>query len=114
MFGTHRRSQLAAAMTNVNVAVVLVKQSEKIKLLGATLDNKLALTGHVNAVCKATFFHIRALRDIRSVLTEVWSAYQVFPLVPGWPSCEESISLTSTMFARYLSSVSARPRLAIL
>ena len=70
VFGTYRRSQLAAAMTSVNVAGVLVKQSDKIKLIGATLDNKLTLTGHVNAVCKATFFHIRALCHIRRVLTE--------------------------------------------
>ena len=57
-------------MTSVNVAGVLVKPSDKIKLLSAMLDNKLGLTGHVNAVCKATFFHIRALRHIRGVLTE--------------------------------------------
>ena len=57
-------------MTNVNVAGVLVKPSDKIKLLGAKLENKLTLTGHANAVCKATFFHIRALRHIRIVLTE--------------------------------------------
>ena len=70
VFGTHRRSQSVAAMTNVNVARVLVKPSDKIKLLGAKLDNKLTLTGYVNAVCKATIFHIRALRHIRSLLTE--------------------------------------------
>ena len=57
-------------MTNVNVAGVIVKPSDKIKLHGAKLDNKLTLTGHVNEVWKATFFHIRALRHIRSVLTE--------------------------------------------
>ena len=70
VLGTRRRSQTAAAMTSVNVAGVLVKPSDKIKLLGATLDNKLTLTWHVNAVCKATFFHSRALRHIRRVLTE--------------------------------------------
>ena len=52
VFGTHRRSQSAAAMTIVNVAGVLVKPSNKIKLLGAKLDNKLTLTGLVNVVCK--------------------------------------------------------------
>ena len=69
VFSTHRRLQSAAAMTSVNVAVVLVKPSDKIKLLDVTFDNKPTLTGHVNAVCKATFFYIRALRHIRSVLT---------------------------------------------
>ena len=70
VFGTHRRSQSAAAMTSVNVVGVLVKPSDKIKLLSATLDNKLTLTGHVSAVCKVMFFHIRALRHIQSILTE--------------------------------------------
>ena len=54
----------------MNVFGVLVKPSDKITLLDATLDNKLTLSGHVHAACKATFFHIRALRHIRSVLTE--------------------------------------------
>ena len=70
VFGSHRRSQSAAVMTSVNVARVLVKPSDNITLLGATLDNKLTLTVHVSAICKATFFHIQALRHIRSVWTE--------------------------------------------
>ena len=57
-------------MISVDVAGVLVKSPDNIKLLDAMLDNKLALTGHVNAVCKATFFHIRTLRHVWSVLTE--------------------------------------------
>ena len=68
-------------MTIVNGAGVLVKQSDKIKLLGSTLDNKLTLTGHVNAVCKETFFHIRALRHIRRVLTEDTAKIVVCALV---------------------------------
>ena len=39
VFGTHWRSQSAAAMTSMNVIGVLVKPSDKIKLLGVTLDN---------------------------------------------------------------------------
>ena len=39
VFDNHRRSESAAAMTSVNVAGVLVKPSDEIKLLGATLDN---------------------------------------------------------------------------
>ena len=70
VFGTYRISQSAAAMINVNVTGVLVKPSDAIKLLGATLDSNLILTGRVNAVCKATFFHTRALWYIRRVLTE--------------------------------------------
>ena len=54
----------------LNVIGVLVQQSDKIKLLGVMLDNKLTLTGHVNVVCKTTFFHIRALQHIRNLLTE--------------------------------------------
>ena len=81
VFGTHRRSQSTAVMTSVNVAGVLVKPSDKIKLLCATLNNKLTLTGHINAVFKATFFNIRALRHIRSVPTEDMAKTVVCALV---------------------------------
>ena len=57
MLGTCRTSQLAAAVTNVNDAGVLVKPPDEIKLLEATHGNKLTLTKNVNAVYKATFFH---------------------------------------------------------
>ena len=70
VFGTHRRSQSTAAMTCWTLPLYLSKPSDKIKLLGATLDNKLIPTGYVKAVCKATFFHIRALPHMWSVLTD--------------------------------------------
>ena len=81
VFGTRRRSQSAATMTSANVAGVLVKPSDKIKFLVATLDNKLTIIGHLNAVCKATFFYIRTLRHIRSVLTEDTAKAGTYALV---------------------------------
>ena len=34
------------------------------------LDNNLAFDSHVSVVCKKSFFHLRALRDIRAALTD--------------------------------------------
>ena len=40
--------------------------STKIKLLGVTVDSALNFDQHVSDVCSTAFFHIRALRHIRS------------------------------------------------
>ena len=39
------------------------------KSLSVTIDNKLSFDDHVNNVCKAAYFHIRALRHIRWCVT---------------------------------------------
>ena len=38
--------------------------------LGVTLDKNLSMNNHVNAVCKSIHYHIRALRHIRSSISE--------------------------------------------
>src|SRR5258706_100910 len=37
---------------------------------GATTDNKLTLNEHVNNVCKAAQYHVRALRHVRKYISE--------------------------------------------
>ena len=46
-----------------------VKPVEKIKNFGVTLDSTLSFDAHVGAVCKASHYHIRALRHIRRTLS---------------------------------------------
>ena len=70
VFGTHRCARTDGILEIINVADSLVKPTDKIKLLGVTLDNKLTLDTHVGVVCKAVYLHIRALRHIRIVLTD--------------------------------------------
>ena len=50
-------------------ARVDIQPSNQVKLLGVLLDEKLTFTAHVGALCKSTYFHIRALRHIRQTLS---------------------------------------------
>ena len=70
VFGTHRCARTDEVLESVNVADSLVKPTDKIKLLGVTLDKKLALNTNVGAVCMAAYLHIRAVSHIRIVLTD--------------------------------------------
>jgi hypothetical protein len=56
-------------MTDVNVASCVVPISDAIKILGVTIDRHLTFDKHVQNVCKSSFYHIRALKHIRSSLT---------------------------------------------
>ena len=51
------------------IAGCTVGPTDKIKNLGVTLDSTLSFDAHVNAVCKASHYHIRALRHIRRTLS---------------------------------------------
>jgi len=42
---------------------------DQVKLLGATLDNRLSINKHVNEVSRPCFYHLRALRHIRTAIT---------------------------------------------
>ena len=44
--------------------------SNHIKVLGVTLDSHLSFDKHISSTCKSAFYHIRALRHIRSAITE--------------------------------------------
>ena len=54
----------------MNVAGSTIPFSNHIKLLGVTLDSNLKFDQHTTALSKPCFFHIRALRHIRPVLTD--------------------------------------------
>ena len=46
-----------------------IKLQTSIKNLGVYLDSRLSFDKQVSEICKASYFHIRALRHIRSSLT---------------------------------------------
>ena len=52
--------------TSINAAGSVVPISSTIKTLGATLDSHLTFEAHVKSITKTCYFHIRALRHIRT------------------------------------------------
>lgn len=72
LFATKQRlEQLkSVGLTSISVAGHTVPISNKIKTLGVTLDSTLSLTQHVKSVVQTSFFHIRAIKHIRHLLSE--------------------------------------------
>ena len=60
---------LAESITSISVAGSPIKLQSSIKNLGVYLDSKMSFDKQVSETCKASYFHIRALRHIRSSLT---------------------------------------------
>ena len=66
---TSRRAKELSSVARVNIAGASVKYSNQLKLLGVTLDAAFTFNAQIKSVSKASF-HIRALRHIRTTLTE--------------------------------------------
>ena len=60
---------LAESVKSISVAGSPIKLQSSIKNLGVYLDSRLSFDKQVSETCKASYFHIRALRHIRSSLT---------------------------------------------
>ena len=60
---------LAESVETITVAGSPIKLQSSIKSLGVYLDSHMSFDKHVSEICKASYFHIRALRHIRSSLT---------------------------------------------
>ena len=57
-------------LTRPLMLLVLMPISNKIKTLGIILGNRLTFDSHVASMCASCFFHIRAFRHIRPILTQ--------------------------------------------
>ena len=60
---------LAESIKSISVAGSPIKLQSSIKNLGVHLDSRMSFDKQVSETCKASYFHIRALRHIRSSLT---------------------------------------------
>jgi len=58
-------------------SIDLCSLSDTVKTLGVTLDSKLTFRPPITNLCKFCFYHIRAIRHIRSALTKNMSQTQV-------------------------------------
>lgn len=70
LFGTHQRLRSCTTISTISVAGTHIPLSDHITTLGVTLDKSLTLNNHVSAICKSSYFHIKALRHIRTSLPE--------------------------------------------
>ena len=57
-------------VSSLQVSDAAIQPSPTIKTLGVTLDRLLTFDQHVANVCKACYFHIRALRHVRQSLPD--------------------------------------------
>ena len=70
LLGTSQRAHSYSSLATVNVAGSQIPLADHIKILGVTLDKNLSMNNHVSTVCKSIHYHIRALRHIRSSISE--------------------------------------------
>ena len=69
LLGTVQRARTLPPFMHINVAGLCVPVSQTIKTLGITFDSHLTFNAHIQSLTKACYFHIRALRHIRSCIT---------------------------------------------
>ena len=75
LFGTPQRLKSLSWLKSVNVAAaVILALSDKVKILGATLDANLTMVPHVKALSSSCFYHIRSFRQIRPSLDDSMAA----------------------------------------
>ena len=68
--GSCQRLRSFPSLSSVDLAGTSVPLSDTVKTLGVTLDRKLTFRPHITSLCKSCFYHIRAIRHIRSALTK--------------------------------------------
>ena len=65
----HSLRWMAESIALISVAGSPIKLQSSIKNLGVYLDSRMSCDRQVSETCKASYFHIRALRHIRPSLT---------------------------------------------
>ena len=65
---TSKPTSYCGGMARLSLPIIVIPLSDKIKILGATLDANLTLAPHIKALSSSCFYHIRSFRQIRSSL----------------------------------------------
>ena len=66
--GTRPQIRAVGQVSVVKVAGHEIHPSDNIKNLGVILDSDLTFSKHVDLICKASCYHIRALRHMKHLL----------------------------------------------
>jgi len=67
--GTGARQRVEGAVNAVSLGAISIPVSESVRSLGVTIDSTLSFDRHVNEVCRAAHYHIKALRHIRKCIS---------------------------------------------
>ena len=70
MIGTSARQRTQGSLSNITVGNITLQPAKCVKSLGVIIDDTLSFNAHVDSVCKAAYFHIRALRHIRKCVPQ--------------------------------------------
>ena len=70
LIGTSARLRLEPNINELKLHDAAITLSQSTKSLGVTIDNKLTFNEHVNCVCKAANYQVRALHYVRNYITE--------------------------------------------
>jgi len=65
LFGTPKRFKSFCGLKSCNVAGTDIQLSDKVKILGATLDSNLTMEPHTKALSSSCFNQIRSFKQIR-------------------------------------------------
>ena len=70
LFGTPKRLKSFSGLKSCNVAGTDIQLSDKVKILGATLDSSLTMEPHTKALSSSCFYHIQSFKQICSSLDD--------------------------------------------
>jgi len=70
VIGTDARQRSEGSIDEITVGDTLIRTSESVKSLGVIIDSTLSFDAHVDSLCKAAHFHMRALSHIRKCVPE--------------------------------------------
>jgi len=70
VLGTTSRERAGQQIDTFDTGTVHIKTSDCVKSLGVLTDSTISFNQHVNKICKSSYYHIKALRHIRKLLSD--------------------------------------------
>src|SRR6218665_3089125 len=70
LFHSWQRLRTFSLLSSIDLTGTAVPLAHTVKTLDVTLDGKLTFRPHITNLYKSCFYHIRAIRHIRSALTK--------------------------------------------
>jgi len=69
VLGTTSRQRAGQQIDTLDTGTVHIKTSDCVKSLGVLIDSTISFNQHVNKICQSSYYHIKALRHIRKLLS---------------------------------------------